>query len=258
MELKEVRRKYFRFPLYDDIASLKLKTRKNTRIIFEGDDFITNHVNNQSTVQKAKSAIVDSYDNNHLYKSKVSSNVVVPKITVGSSNNEAMKINPPASKRFAKLQNVSSRSVGVPIKKQSLYHAQEQVILKNNDLSKDVVARKKELQREGSKTIKQQYSGDVNRFRSRMKKMPSSLSKRREKSNFTKDELLFSMHKNLESFILFDDEKTSSAVQESSSMISAKTKAKDKQARVLNRGLAGIFAEESKGMDKVRNKFFTD
>jgi len=266
MELKEVRRKHFRFPLYDDIVSLRLKTKKSTRVIFEGDDFITNHVNDRPTVQKAKSAIVDSYDNDHVYKSKISSNIGIPKINIDSLNNETMKINRPASRHFAKLQDVSSRSMGVPIKKQPLYHDQEQAILKNKDLSKDVVAKKmdsqrdyvSELQRESSKTIKQQYSGDVDRFRSRMKKIPNPLNTKINKSSFTKDDLLSSMHKNSESFILFDDERASSTTQKSSPMISAKTKAKDKQARVLDRGLAGIFAEESKGIDKVKNKFFTD
>jgi hypothetical protein len=281
MKLKEVKRKHFRFPLYADVASLKLKTKRSTRVIFEGDDFITNHVNDRPIIQKEKAAVVSSYDNDHVYKSKVSSNAKVPKITVDSSNNEAMKINCPSSKRFAKLQDVSGKSVGVPIKKQPFYRAQDSTFLKNRNLSKDITAKKtnsqrdyvSELQRENSKTIKQQYSGDVDRFRSRMKKIPSSLSKKQEKSTFTKDELLSSMHKNSESFILFDDEKTSANLQNKQNLQQASatkavinrnlknknhTKTKDKQARVLDRGLAGIFAEESKGIDKVRNKFFTD
>jgi hypothetical protein len=281
MELKEVKRKHFRFPLYADVASLKLKTKKNTRVIFEGDDFITNHVNDRPVIQKEKAAVVSSYDNDHVYKSEVSSNAKVPKITVDSSNNEAMKINRPSSKHFAKLQDVSGKSVGVPIKKQPFYRVQDSTVLKNRNLSKDINAKKtdsqrdyiSELQRENSKTIKQQYSGDVDRFRSRMKKTLNPLSKRQEKSFFTKDELLSSMHKNSESFILFDDKKTSANLQNKQNLQQVpatkavvnrnlknknQAKTKDKQARVLNRGLAGIFAEESKGIDKVRNKFFTD
>jgi hypothetical protein len=230
MKLKEGKRKFFRFPIYDDIDGLKLKAKKSCRIIFEGDDFITNHIHDRPTSSKEESAIVDSYDTDHVYKNKVSSSTKMPKITVNSSNNEVMKINRPTSKRFTKTQDVSSRNMS----KQPLCHAKKYTSFQNRNLEKNIVTKKKEF--------RHNYSQEL----------------QRENSMFTKNELLSSMHKDLESFILFDDKKPCKNLQEENLLLSIKAKTKDKQARVLNRGLAGIFAEESKGINKVKNKFFTD
>ncbi|MDR1521480.1 MAG: hypothetical protein LBS28_01255 [Streptococcaceae bacterium] len=299
MRLKKGKRKSFRFPIYDDIESLKLKVQKSHRIIFEGDDFITNHIHDRPNLPKEKSATVDSYDTDHVYKNKVSSDTRTPQITINSSNNEAMKINRPTSKRFTKAQYVSSKDMN----KQPLYHAKKYTAFQNKNWGKDIVAKKKEarrdyiseLQYKNSRTTKEQSFRDNDRFFSRMKKTPASLSIKHEKSIFTKDELLSSMRKDLGSFILFDDEKlplnlkseqkmqselgtksavnrkknepilkdksqteTFSTMQGKKSIISIKEKAKDRQSRVLDRGLAGIFEEESKGIDKVKNKFFSD
>jgi hypothetical protein len=273
MKLKEGKRKYFHFPIYNDLASLKLKVRKNNRIIFAGDDFITNHINDQVSTRKGKVTAINSDDIDHVCTNNVSSNAQTSKLTIESSNNEAIKVTRPTSKQIINVQKIDRKSINLPIKKRAFHHKES--FTKN--LEKDIAAKEREfrrdylseLQRESSKTLKQQYSGNIDRFRSRMKKTPVLLSKKHEKSMFTKDELLHSMHKDLKSFILFAEGKLSTKLNSEQKMRRSLTTKpavsqrksgsalNDKQPRVLDRGLAGIFAEESKGIDKVKDKFFT-
>ncbi|MDR3156951.1 MAG: hypothetical protein LBT69_03455 [Lactobacillales bacterium] len=266
------RRKYFRFPAYSDREGVKLSAKKSGRIIFAGDDFLTNYVRGRSGEKRQRIPNISEYDTENLYTNEKSSDVQrMPRINV----NSLTPINRGNTSRMAKYHS-QKKSINVRGSQHLSKDEQDFQSNKKVDELSPFIDKKKnrdyelELHKEGTKTIKQQYSGDVDRFRSRLKQTPP-LKKKVKYSSVEKNDLLNVMKKDMSRFLLFEENNQSTALQRkdkqkveknkslvNSPSLSSLKSSEKRDNRVLYRGLAGVLEEESKGIEKVRDHFFKE
>ncbi|MEY8444846.1 hypothetical protein AALA44_01275 [Enterococcus ratti] len=236
--MKEIRRKHFRFPAYDDKSGVKLK-KNQRRILFEGHDDLMNEMNKQPLFEQmqefhfGESSVKEQRKRQNLRDTKKTS--VQKEILVQHKENLP---------NYYKDRKMTPTSIKIS-KSSSKYNGQEK--------SLDSLVYRKNRRN----TIR-------NRSYFVPKYVPASIIPEPKIQNISDDELIHSMKKTKDSYLLFDDdsipyqekkiEKTSVKLGNKSEKKSPNQRKKEKNHGVLERSLQGLIEEQENSLGE--NSYF--
>jgi len=188
-----------KFPVYDDNEGVKLKSEVESRVIFGDNDFITNHAGEGYPVFRER-----KYDQSNVntdeQELQTSSKSTWTKMGTGNVSKKTLFGDTPA--HFTRFKGIGSSMEDTSFYRNN-FKSEKKAKFFSED--KQISDHSGIFHTSDNLTLQQQYSGDVSRFRSRCKCLPKPFKPKVEKPLFTKDELLFSVQKEIGNFLLFDE-----------------------------------------------------
>jgi hypothetical protein len=196
MGTHDVQRKHFRFPAFSDDEGVKISEEHQERVIFAGDDFLTRHTHD-SISNQYESEYIEQFDGQDDYQNEVEepNSYKAPSMDDELKRYDEVRNKPDFSRPLAAIEQAN----GVTIRRHP--------ILRSKEVNHGPATRKNPRSAIDNEnlTLRQQYSGGMNRFRSKSEDIPAQKIVQVPKPRFTKDELLTSMIKPQDSYLLLDN-----------------------------------------------------
>ncbi|MDR0922022.1 MAG: hypothetical protein LBM95_06555 [Lactobacillales bacterium] len=198
MSTNEIQRRHFRFPAFNDEEGVKINPSKE-RVILGDDELLTRYTEDNVTAPRPKERTMDHFDDENTVKAPaMEREKSAHGVTLDEERKfyEAKKELPNhLSPKLPKEENK-----GIPIKRHPVIYSESPKEMPRRSSRYGL-----EVNNKRPLSLKQQYSGGVSRFRSRADETPPPRTRLVPKPRFTRDELVTSMAKKKDSYLLLDE-----------------------------------------------------